>query len=108
MCHRANDARAWQCDCGYEFGQTVDKVIELLHAQRRRSRISLSIFLGLDAVTVGAVAFSALKGVVIMPGLLLTAMTYWTFRSVQRLRITSESLRQLEAKTLPVAKLLKD
>lgn len=108
MCHRASDARAWQCDCGYEFGQSVDKVLELLRGQRTNARITLAIVVGLDAAMAGAMIYAFMHGVVVISGVLLIGLTYWTVRSVQRLRITNESMRQLGPKTLPEARLLKD
>ena len=108
MCHRASDARAWLCDCGYEFGQSVDKALELLRAQRTNARITLAIVVGLDAAMIGAMVYALMRGVAVVSGLLFIGLMYWTFRSVQRLRITNESMRQLAAKTLPEARLLKD
>jgi hypothetical protein len=108
MCHRASDARAWQCDCGYEFGQSVDKVLELLRGQRTNARITLAVVAGLDVSMIGAMVYALMHGVAVVSGFLLIGLTYWTFRSVQRLRITNESMRQLAAKTLPEARLLKD
>jgi hypothetical protein len=108
MCHRASDARAWQCTCGYEFGQSVDKVLELLRGQRTNARIMLGIMVGLDAAMIGGMVYAAMHGVAVISGIVFIALTYWTFRSIQRLRITSESMRQLSAKTLPEARLLGD
>ena len=101
------NARAWQCDCGYEFGQSVDKLLELLRAQRTNARIT-AIVVGLDAAMIGAMVYALMHGVAVVSGLLFIGLMYWTFRSVQRLRITNESMRQLAAKTLPEARLLKD
>ena len=58
MCHRASDARAWQCDCGYEFGQSVDKVLELLRGQRKSAAATLAFVVFLDVAMVGAVIYS--------------------------------------------------
>jgi hypothetical protein len=108
MCHRASDARAWQCDCGYEFGQSVDKVLELLREQRKYGRVVLGIVLGLDALMVAGIIYAAMHGIIVVSFFVFIGLLYWTFRSVQRLRITSESMRQLGPKTLPEARLLKD
>jgi|SRR5450432_980582 hypothetical protein len=108
MCHRASDALAWQCDCGYEFGQSVDKVLELLRGQRKSAAATLAFVVFLDVAMVGAVIYSAMHGVIVLSFFLVLGLVYWTFRSVQRLRITNESMRQLAAKPLPEARLLKD
>lgn len=108
MCHRASDARAWQCECGYEFGQSVDRVLELLRGQRKNAWITLVCVAVLDVVMIGGIIYAAIHGVVAVSLIVFMGLLYATFRSVQRLRITSESMRQLSAKTLPEARLLKD
>jgi hypothetical protein len=108
MCHRVNDALAWQCDCGYEFGQSVDKVLELLRGQRTNARIALWIVVVLDVAMLGGIAYAAMHGVFVFSFIVFGFLMYWTVRAVQRLRITNESMRQLSAKSLPEARLLKD
>jgi len=108
MCHRASEERAWQCNCGYEFGQDPEQVIVLLRDQRRTTRITLGILLGLEALMIGGVVWGMQHGWLVLPTIPFLLVTVWTVRAAIKLSITRESLRQLGAKSLPEAKLLKD
>jgi hypothetical protein len=108
MCHRASEARAWQCNCGYEFGQNPDQVIVLLRDQRRTTRITLAILLCLETMMIGGVVWGLQNGWVVLPTVPFIAVTIWTVRAAIKLAVTRASLRQLGAKSLPEAKLLKD
>jgi len=104
MCHRASESTAWQCSCGYEFGQDIDTVQRLLRAQLRASRIAFGVLALLD---VGMVALIVL-GQAFFPVIGLTALAGATGRTARKIAISRESLRQLAPRQLPQAKLLTD
>ena len=45
MCHAVTAADNPECDCGYEFGQDVDKVLKLLRGQLTSSWFMLALAL---------------------------------------------------------------
>ena len=95
LCQLVSEPSAWQCQCGYEFGQPVEKVLVLLRSQRRNGRILLALML---AVMTGAVAmlyFAVISGGLYSLGL-IAALVVGMLRTVRTLSITSDSLRQLE------------
>jgi uncharacterized membrane protein YfcA len=48
MCHQPDEDRVWSCArCGYEFGQPVEKVLELLRGQLRSQAIIVLMLLTL-------------------------------------------------------------
>ena len=103
MCHRVNAENATRCDCGYEFGQPVEAVIELLRDQHTRTWITLVFsFLAFAASVVGLL-FQPFFAVFLIGGTFL-----WTGRMFRKLWITRASLRQLGDRKLPEARLLKD
>ena len=104
MCHRANEETAWQCSCGYEFGQSLAKVRVLLRSQRVNAWIALVILLALTA----AALYAAVTGFGILPFLGFIVLVVSAMRSVRTLWITRTSMRQLANRDLPVATLHKD
>ncbi len=106
MCHRASHATAWQCSCGYEFGQDPEKVCELLRNQRTSTRMALIFLLALDAAVLGVVVYGARHGFIVFSGLGFAVLIMWTLRTVHKLAITKASLHQLTKATLPTAKVI--
>ena len=102
MCHRASENTAWQCACGYEFGQDVEKVRGMLRTQLRTSWFSFGALLLADIALVGL----AVVGFALMPVLLLAALLGATGRSARKILVSRESLRQLAPADLPTARLL--
>jgi ethanolamine transporter EutH len=88
MCHRASESTAWQCGCGYEFGQDIDTLI--------------TIDLGILAITI----ITALTGAGLIPGLGFAFLLAATGRTIRKIAISRESLRQLAPRELPTARLL--
>ncbi len=107
MCHLVGDASDWQCPCGYEFGQNIDQVLELLRDQRANARILLGLLVIVDLAAVFGVVYLALHGIVIYPVLGFAALLVWTGRVARKLSVTRESLRQLAKRELPKATLHK-
>lgn len=95
MCHRASAQTAWQCACGYEFGQDLEKVLALLRDQQINARIGLAVLLVLDTAAVAGVIYLALRGVILVAGLGFAVLIGWTVRAARKLLITRASLRQL-------------
>ena len=107
LCHRANDATASQCRCGYEFGQSVAQALELLSDQETGTKILLGVLLAADIAAAAGVFHAFLHGGIMVFGGGLAALFLWTARTVQKLQITRESLRQLSDGALPLAKVYK-
>ncbi|MDX2093144.1 MAG: hypothetical protein SFX73_35200 [Kofleriaceae bacterium] len=104
LCHSPTRGDAGtQCSCGYEFGQSPEKAIELLLSQRRNASINLVLLLGALG---GAVATIIAAGPIIIAGPLFGVLALKTARTVRTLSITRESLRQLRMRQLPKAQLL--
>jgi hypothetical protein len=105
LCHRPNAGDAWQCACGYEFGQSIERVLELLRSQRRNARIMLVILLVLDAMAAVVVGYAARHGFAWVSVLGFAALVTATLRTVRTLGVTRASLRQLDKPiaTLPSA-----
>lgn len=101
MCHRASENTAWQCSCGYEFGQNVEKVREMLRTQLRTSWISLGVFLLLGGAMVALATVGIAVALFGLVGLLGA-----TGRSAHKILVSRESLRQLAPAALPTARLL--
>jgi hypothetical protein len=93
---------AWQCACGYEFGQSVDTALELLRDQLRNQKIQLGLLLAVDIVAIPFMAFLKLIGVI---GIVLLFGA--TARVARRLSITRASIRNLSQRALPKATLRK-
>jgi hypothetical protein len=106
MCHRASDDRAWQCRCGYEFGQDVARTRELLRDQLISAKIFLAIFVVLDAAVVLGTIELARRGVIFVSLLAFVFLILGTGRSLRKIMISRESLRALAPKDLPVARVV--
>jgi len=104
MCHRVSEATAWQCNCGYEFGQRTEVTVQLLRAQRKRTRAQLGVLLALDVGAIFGVVYAAFHGFVVFSVLGFALLTTWTLRAVSRLSVTRTSLRLLEQAPLPEAR----
>jgi hypothetical protein len=107
MCHRANSPRAKECDdCGYEFGQSIDVLRDMLKAQLSNARAMFWVLaiteLALAAVTV----IGILYGFVIFAVLPFAFVTYQLVGAGRKISITKHSLRLTEQKQLPKATLV--
>ena len=102
MCHRASESTAWQCACGYEFGQDIDTVRGMLRSQLHNAYITSVLFLLLDIAMLPLLLFVPL--IVPMAGFIV--LTSATARSIRKIFISRESLRQLAPRELPTAKLM--
>lgn len=102
MCHRSSEERAERCDCGYEFGQPVEQVIELLRDQHTRTWITLVFAVLALAASVVGMLFFPFFAMFLIGGTFL-----WSGRMSRKLWITRSSLKQLGARKFPEAKLLK-
>lgn len=105
MCHGVNEDRDWQCRrCGYEFGQPVERVRELLHDQLTNARIALWLLLVADVVLVALPLYGLFVGarVVLVPGIITVLfLTRATVKSAQKISISKQSLRALESHDQP-------
>jgi hypothetical protein len=102
MCHRASEGTAWKCACGYEFGKDIETVRGMLRSQLRNSWITFSLVLVLD---LGLVAL-AVAGAALTPIFALLALLGVTSRTLRKILVSRESLRQLAPAELPTARLL--
>jgi hypothetical protein len=103
MCHRATEDRAWQCACGYEFGQDVAKTRELLRDQLTNAKIMLAIFIVLDAASVALLVAGLVYA---LPVIGFIFFIGGTVRAVRKIAISRESLRLLAPKELPAARVV--
>jgi hypothetical protein len=101
MCHSVNESTAWQCRCGYEFGQDVDKTLVLLRDQRINARIMLGVLVVIDLAAVGALMFLPVPVPIVGIVLGFAGLFGMTARVARRLSITRGSIRQLEQRVLP-------
>lgn len=108
MCHLANEAIARDCDrCGYEFGQSIETLRDLLDAQLHRAWAMLLVMLLVDALMVGTTIYCALVlDRVVVPGLGFIFAVWWTLRTVHKIGVTRHSLKLIAARELPRATLL--
>lgn len=102
MCHRASESTAWRCACGYEFGQDLDTVRGMLRSQLHTAYITTALFVILDLASLGMLLFVPM----IVPIVAFIALTRATAKSVRKIFISRESLRQLAPRELPTARLL--
>jgi hypothetical protein len=102
MCHRASDATAWQCACGYEFGQHVETVRALLRTQHSGAWVTLLLLLVLDVAAVAGVIYTAFHGFIVFSALGFSALVLMTARTARKVLITRASLRQLAARQPPL------
>lgn len=106
MCHRATEDRAWQCACGYEFGQNVERTRELLRDQLTTAKIMLAVFLVIDAAAVFGIAMAVMRGYAVFSGIGFTLLVLGTLRPIRKISISRESLRALAPKDLPKARVV--
>lgn len=95
MCHRVSAAGAWQCGCGFEFGQSVQRLLVLLRDQQANAWITLVLLLVLDVAAGWGAVFAALHGFIVFAALGFTALVLMTARTAHKLLITRASLREL-------------
>ena len=109
MCHFAKEGTAYQCDrCGYEFGQSHEKLREMLLAQLARARTTLWVLLALDAALLAGVFYALTHGFVLLPWPPVVALTWWTVRTRQKIAISKHSLALIHKQQakLPEAKVV--
>jgi hypothetical protein len=98
MCHQANEDRAWSCRrCAYEFGQPVEKVLELLRGQLRSQTIIVLVLLALLGGLVAAIVFR-IPVATSVAILTLVMNASWLARASHKLALTRSSLRSLSAR----------
>lgn len=102
LCHRSSPHSAWQCQCGYEFGQSVDKVRVLLRDARTNARILLVVMLVLDAAAIAGTIYLMAHGWLVYSSMLTALLIIGTVRMASKLRIVRESLRQLDERHAPL------
>lgn len=102
MCHRASENTAWQCACGYEFGQDIDTVRGMLRSQLHNAYITTALFLLLDLAMIPLLLVTPL----ILPIGGFVTLTLGFVKSIRKIAISRESLRQLKPRELPTARLL--
>ncbi len=102
MCHRASESTAWQCACGYEFGQDIETVRNMLRSQLHTAYFTTALLLLLDLAMIPLLFLAP----VIIPVGGFVLLTSGTARSVRKIFISRESLRQLAPRELPTARLL--
>ncbi len=95
MCHRVNAGGAWQCGCGYEFGQRTQRLLVLLRDQQTHAWFTLALLLLVDAVAGWGAVLAALHGFIVLAALGFTALVLMTARTAHKLVITHASLRHL-------------
>src|SRR5262245_54263911 len=108
MCHGVNIADEGECDCGYKFGQDIDKVLKLLRAQRTSAWIVFGCVLALDLIVLGGVVFLAARGILLYSLFVFIPLMIWTGRAARKILLTRTSMRQLEKRGLPKATLRKE
>ena len=97
MCHLANEGSAYQCArCGYQFGQSLEKLEEMLLDQLSGARIAFWLFLRLDTALLAGVVFAMVKGYLLLPWLPFIALTWCTVRAGQKVTNSKHSLSLVE------------
>lgn len=104
MCHRASAANAWQCHCGYEFGQDIAKVRVLLRDQQTNAWIMLVGLLMLDISAVCWLFSLVAHGFALFSISGFVLLVVMTVRTAQKLAITRSSLRQLASREVALPK----
>jgi hypothetical protein len=97
MCHQANEEPAWQCRrCGYEFGQSIDKLRGMLLEQLGRARITFWILFAICGAVLAGVVYAIVHGHAIVPGFTLVMVVWWTVRARQTISLSKYSLASIE------------
>jgi uncharacterized membrane protein YvbJ len=99
MCHTVHEDRDWQCrKCGYEFGQSVERVRELLRDQLTNAKIALVLLIIVDLGMLALPIYGVLarSGIIMFPGIFsVVFLTRWTVKNAQKISISRQSLRSL-------------
>jgi uncharacterized membrane protein YvbJ len=107
MCHRGNRDTAKECDdCGYEFGQSIDTLRDMLQTQLANTRAMFWVMCVADLAILAFVIIMITQGWILLPMLPLLFFTYQAVRAGQKVAITKHSLRLIEQKQLPKATLV--
>ena len=101
-CHRLSAASAWQCACGYEFGQSAERVRLLLRDQQAHAWVTLAALLVVDVAAVWGLVYQAIHGFIVLAALGFTTLILLTARTVRRLLIARARLRRLERRDAAV------
>ena len=102
MCHRASENTAWQCACGYEFGQDLETVRGMLRSQLHTAYVTSALFLLLDLGMLAMLFFAPM--IIPIGGFIMLTLGF--VKSIRKIAISRESLRQLAPRELPTARLL--
>ena len=106
MCHRTLPDRAPLCACGYEFGQPVERTLELLRRRTTSAKIALTLFLILDAFAVFGMYEAALHGFLVFSSFVAVSLIVGTIRPIQKINMARESERLLAPRLLPTARVV--
>jgi hypothetical protein len=106
MCHRTLPDLAPLCPCGYEFGQPVERTLELLRRRKRNAKLELGIFIILDAGALFGMYEAALHGFVVFSGFVVVTLVLGTLRPIRKLGIARDSERLLAPTLLPTARVV--
>ena len=107
MCHKTNRDTVKQCDdCGYEFGQSIDTLRDMLKTQLANARAMFWVLLAAGLALAGVVVLGVMHGFLIfsMPPFLF--VTYQAIGAARKISISKHSLRLIEQKALPKATLV--
>jgi hypothetical protein len=97
MCHTVNEGSAPRCDrCGYEFGQSLDTLHDMLVDQLRSARLAFWTLILFDGMLFVFFALSMIFGFFI-PALVATiGGVTLTMRAAKKISITKRSLLSVE------------
>jgi uncharacterized membrane protein len=95
-------ASAWQCACGYEFGQNAERVRLLLRDQQTHAWVTLAALLVVDVAAVWGLVYQAIHGFIVLAALGFTTLSLLTARTVRTLLIARARLRRLERRDAAV------
>src|SRR5215471_2665245 len=92
LCHRSSSGSALQCHCGYEFGQSIDKVRVLLRDHETHACIGLGVLLVPNLAAIGGTIYANMHGVGLLPWFVPGLLSAAIVRTLRKLRIARESL----------------
>jgi len=108
MCHYVNDRQAWQCRCGYEFGQDPDVTRTLVRSQLVNLRIGFIVLLVLVLAAAGLMAWWVLAGEIVVspfwPCVGLALLVVLSVRTGRKILLARRSLRSLDRQKAPLPK----
>jgi hypothetical protein len=94
MCHCPNRDTAKECcECGYEFGQSLETLRGLLGSQLRNARAMFWVLAIADACIIASLFWAAKQGLILIPMLPIAFLTWQAVRAAHTIRITKHSLR---------------